>query len=73
MAVALLQSGGAGGQPQSGGEGYVFTETIQMASFGTIFTSAYHTKQLNPWPNSSPSCVVNCSWLSAFQGDMQPF
>ena len=44
-----------------------------MASIGVIFTSTYHTKQLNPWPNSSASRVVNYSQLSACQGDMQPF
>ena len=55
------------------GKGYVFTETSQMASIGVIFTSTYHTKQLNPWPNSSASRVVNYSQLSACQGDMQPF
>ena len=33
------------------GKGYVFTKTSQMASIGVIFTSTYHTKQLNPWPN----------------------
>ena len=55
------------------GKGYVLTETSQMASIGVIFTSTYHTKQLNPWPNSSASRVVNYSQLSACQGDMQPF
>ena len=55
------------------GKGYVFTKTSQMASIGAIFTSTYHTKQLNPWPNSSASRVVNYSWLSACQGDMDPF
>ena len=54
-------------------KGYVFTKTSQMASIGVIFTSTYHTKQLNPWPNSSASRVVNYSQLSACQGDMQPF
>ena len=44
-----------------------------MASIGTIITSTYHTKQLNPWPHSSTSCVVNYSQLSAFQGNMEPF
>ena len=44
-----------------------------MASIGVILTSTYHTKQLNPWPNSSASRVVNYSRLSACQGDMQPF
>ena len=54
-------------------KGYVFAKTSQMASIGVIFTSTYHTKQLNPWPNSSASCVVKYSQLSACQGDMQPF
>ena len=44
-----------------------------MASIGVIFTSTYHTKQLNPWPNSSASRVVNYSQLLACQGDIQPF
>ena len=55
------------------GKGYVFTKTSQMASIGAVFTSTYHTKQLNPWPNSSASVVVNYSWQSACQGDMQLF
>ena len=55
------------------GKGYIFTKTNQMASIGAIFTSTYKTKQLNPWPNSSASRVVNYSQLSACQGDMQPF
>ena len=55
------------------GKGYVLTKTGQMASIGVIITSTYHTKQLNPWPNSSASRVVNYSQLSACQGDMQPF
>ena len=55
------------------GKGYVLTKTSQMASIGVIFTSTYHTKQLNPWPNSLASRVVNYSRLSAGQGDMQPF
>ena len=45
------------------GKGYVFTKTSQMASIGVIFTSAYHTKQFNPWPNSS---------LSQSCGELQP-
>ena len=44
-----------------------------MAYTGAIFTTKYHTKQLNPWPNSSANCVVNYTQLSACQGDMQPF
>ena len=55
------------------GKGYVFTKISQMASIGTNFTSKYHTKQLNSWPNSSASRVVNSSRLSACQRDMEPF
>ena len=44
-----------------------------MAFIGVIFTTTYHTKQLNPWPKSSASRVVNYSQLSACQGDMKPF
>ena len=63
------------GSHEVAGTGYFFTKTSQMASIGVIFTSTYHTKQLNPWPNSSasPRRVVNYSQLSACQGDMQPF
>ena len=43
-----------------------------MASICAIFTSTYHTKQLNPWPNSSASHVVNYSWLSVCQEEIQP-
>ena len=35
--------------------------------------SKYHTKQLNPWPNSSANRVGNYSQLSACQGEMEPF
>ena len=55
------------------GKGYVFTKISQMASIGAIFTSTYHTKQLNPWLNSLASRVVNYSQLSACQGDVEPF
>ena len=61
------------GSRKVAGKGYVFTKTSQMASIGVIFTSTYHTKQLNPWPNSSTSRVVNYSQLSACQEDMQLF
>ena len=44
-----------------------------MASISVIFTSMYHRKQPNPWPNSSASHLVNYSRLSACQGDMKPF
>ena len=55
------------------GKGYIQTENSQMTSTGSISTSTYHTKQLNPWPNSKASCVMNHSQLSACQGEMEPF
>ena len=61
------------GSHEVAGKGYVLTKTRQMASVGVIFTSTYHTKQLNLWPYSSASRVVNYSQLPACQGDMQPF
>ena len=54
-------------------KGFVYTKNIQIASVGAIFTTTYHTKQLSPWSNSSASRVVNYSWLSTCQGDMEPF
>ena len=39
-----------------------------MALISAIFTYTNHTKKLNPWPNSSASCVANFSRLSACQG-----
>ena len=71
--VALLQGEGWVGSHEVVGKGYIFTKTSQMASIDVIFTSTYHTKQLNPWPNSSASRLVNYSQLSPCQGDMQPF
>ena len=44
-----------------------------MVSTGDIFTSSYHAKQLITCPNSSASCGVNYSQLSAYQWDMEPF
>ena len=44
-----------------------------MASIGATFTSTYHTKQLNPWPNPSANHVVNYSQLSTCQRDVQSF
>ena len=55
------------------GNSYVFTKTSQMASTRAVFTSTYHTKHINPWPNSSASCVVNYSHLSSCSGNMEPF
>ena len=48
------------------GNVYVFTKTSQMTSTGAIFTTAYQIKQLNPWPNSSASHVVNYSRLHMY-------
>ena len=50
-----------GGSHDVVGKGYVNTENRQMASIDAIFTSTYHTKQLNPWPNSSDNHVVKYS------------
>ena len=44
-----------------------------MASVVTIFSSTYHTKQLNPWPTSPASNVAIYSHLSACPGKMEPF
>ena len=52
---------------------YAFNKNNQMVSIGAIFTFIYHTKQLNPWLNSSANHVVNYSQLSAFQRNMEPF
>ena len=49
------------------------TKTRQIASISAIFTSTYHSKQLNSWPNSLANRVVNYSQLSAFQGNTEPF
>ena len=43
-----------------------------MVSIGASFTSSYHTKQLNPWPNWPANHVVNYSQLSACQREMEP-
>ena len=51
----------------------MFTKNREMTTIGAIFTSTCHTKQLNPWPNSSASRVVILSRLSACQGKMGPF
>ena len=55
------------------GKGYINAENSQMASIGIIFCSSYHKKQLNPWPNSSASWMVNYNQLSAYPGEMEPF
>ena len=55
------------------GKGYVFTTNSQMTSIGAISTSICHTKQLNPWTNSSANRVLIHSQLSTCQGKMEPF
>ena len=55
------------------GKGFVNTEGSQMVSFDAIFSSMYHTKQLNAWPSSSVSHVVIYSWLYVCPGEMEPF
>ena len=71
--ISSTPTGGRVGSHEVAGKGYVLTKTRLMTFIGVIFTSTYHTKQLNPWPNSLASRVVNYSQLSACQGDMQPF
>ena len=61
------------GSHKVAGKGYVNTENSQRVSIGDIFTSTYHTKQLNPWPKSLASRVVNYSQLPACQGEMELF
>ena len=68
-----MEGRGWAGSHEVAGKGYHFTKNSQMTSIGAIFTSTCHTKQLNPWPNSSASRVVNHICLSAFQGKVGPF
>ena len=42
--------GEAGVSHEVVGKGYVNIENSQMVSIGAIFSSKYHTKQLNLWP-----------------------
>ena len=45
-----------------------------LVPFQPPHTRMYHKKQLkNPWLNSSASCMVNYSWLSAYEGKRGPF
>ena len=67
------ESGEWAGSHEVVGKGYIFTQNSQMASIGSIFTSTCHTSQLNSWPNSLASHVVNYSQLSACQGEMEQF
>ena len=58
------------GSHKVAGKVYIYTKNSQMTSIGAIFNSICHTKQLNPWANSSASCMVNHCKLSACQGKM---
>ena len=42
-----------------------------MASNDAIFTSKYHTKKINPWPNLLASHVVNYSQLTTCEGETE--
>ena len=64
---------GQAGSHKVASKGYVSTKSSQMAFIGTIFTFTYHPMQLNPWPNSSVSRVVNYSWLSVRQRELELF
>ena len=48
-------------------------ENSYIASTDVIFSSTYHKKQQNAWPNSPGSHVVIYNWLYACQGKMEPF
>ena len=54
-------------------KGYINTVNGQMVSISAIFTSTNHTKQPNPWPNSSANRIANYSWLCACLGERKPF
>ena len=45
---------------------------LKVTQAGVIFTSTYHTKYLNPWPNSPASRVSIYSWLVACSLEMEP-
>ena len=68
---------GRSGSHEVAGKGSIFTKNREMTTTGAIFTSTCHTKQLNPWPNSSASRVVIHSRvhsrLSTCQRKMGPF
>ena len=67
------EGGEWGGSYNVASKGYINIANNQMVFIGAIFTSIYHTKQLNPWPNSLSSSVVNYTQFSACQGDLEPF
>ena len=59
------------GSHEVAGKGFVNTEKSQMAYKDAIFTSKYHTKKVNPWPNLLASHVVNYSQLTTCKGDTE--
>ena len=61
-----------GDQPQSGRQRVCKLWKQPHGVHWCHFTSTYHTKQLNPWPNPSANRVVNYSWLSIYPGEMEP-
>ena len=67
-----MEGGGLVGSHEVVGKA-VNTEKSQMVSIGAIFSSIFHKKHLNPWPNTSATHVVNYSQLSACPGEMGPF
>ena len=54
-------------------KGYINADNSQMVSIGAIFTTTYHLKQLNQWPNLLASDVMNYSRLFASPREMEPF
>ena len=62
-----------GGSHEVAGTSYVHTKNSQMMSTGAIFTSTYHTQQLNAWPSSSAGRLVNYSQQMTCSGEMEPF
>ena len=64
---------GQAGSHEVVGKGYVFSKNSQITIIGTIFTSTCHTKQPNPWTNSSASHVMIHSRLFACQGKIGLF
>ena len=76
MAIGQYQKhsyrrGGGGWELQVVGKAMSTLKTVKWHC--AIFGATYHTKQLNPWPNSSARGVVKYSQLSACLGDKEPF
>ena len=55
------------------GKNYIIIENSQVVSIDATLSSKYHTKQLNPWPNSLASCTYGeLQPVSAYPGKMEP-